>query len=85
MTLLGIENKNAFPKVPYSTALDVYVGVCFAFILSTIVEFAFVHYFTKYGTGEPFLYDSSDDESLYEEVMGLPLVFCSICFRSFII
>ncbi|XP_048244070.1 gamma-aminobutyric acid receptor alpha-like isoform X1 [Haliotis rufescens] len=69
MTICGIENKTDFPKISYITALDMYVAVCFAFVLATILEFAFVHYFTKYGTGEPLLYDSSEDEedSVFEE------------------
>ncbi|XP_046553483.1 gamma-aminobutyric acid receptor alpha-like isoform X2 [Haliotis rubra] len=70
MTICGIENKTDFPKISYITAIDLYIGVCFAFVLATILEFAFVHYFTKYGTGEPLLYESSDeddDDSVFEE------------------
>ncbi|KAL3310257.1 hypothetical protein Ciccas_011183 [Cichlidogyrus casuarinus] len=57
MVFMGMDNKKDLPRVPYSTALDVYVAACFAFILATIIEFACVHYFTKVGFGEyyPFL------------------------------
>ncbi|KAK6172963.1 hypothetical protein SNE40_016511 [Patella caerulea] len=71
MTILGIENRNDFPKVSYITALDLYIAVCFVFVLATTVEFAIVHSFTKYGTGEPFLAESTDDEESEEENMNL--------------
>ena len=67
LTILGIENKSQLPKVSYITALDIYVALCFVFVLATTIEFAVVHYFTKYGTGEPLMI-SSDDESSMDEV-----------------
>ncbi|KAH9490184.1 hypothetical protein Btru_043892 [Bulinus truncatus] len=63
MTILGIENKSQLPKVSYITALDVYVALCFVFTIATTLEFAVVHYFTKYGTGEPLMLSSDDDSS----------------------
>ncbi|KAI8798103.1 gamma-aminobutyric acid receptor alpha-like isoform X2 [Biomphalaria glabrata] len=63
MTILGIENKSQLPKVSYITALDVYVALCFVFAIATTIEFAVVHYFTKYGTGEPLMLSSDEDSS----------------------
>lgn len=67
MTIIGIENKSQLPKVSYVTAMDVYVALCYVFVIATTLEFAVVHYFTKYGTGEPLLV-SSDDDSSSDEV-----------------
>ncbi|CAG9762963.1 unnamed protein product [Ceutorhynchus assimilis] len=49
------------PKVSYPTALDYFVFLSFSFIFATIIQFAVVHYFTKYGSGE--CYFSSDFDS----------------------
>ncbi|XP_052871902.1 gamma-aminobutyric acid receptor alpha-like [Anopheles cruzii] len=67
MTFLGLEARTDLPKVPYPTALDFFVFLSFAFIFATIIQFAIVHYFTKYGSGECYfsveeLTSSSDDE-----------------------
>ena len=35
-------------------------GMCFAFVLATIIQFASVHFFTKHGSGE--VIEESDDE-----------------------
>ena len=47
MALLIIENKVDFPKISYLTASDLYLIICFGFILSSIIEFALVHYETR--------------------------------------
>ncbi|KAK3912309.1 Gamma-aminobutyric acid receptor alpha-like, partial [Frankliniella fusca] len=67
MTFLGLEARTDLPKVPYPTALDFFVFLSFAFIFATIIQFAVVHYFTKYGSGEcyfsaDFMSDSESDE-----------------------
>ncbi|XP_047111610.1 gamma-aminobutyric acid receptor alpha-like [Schistocerca piceifrons] len=62
MTFLGLEARTDLPKVPYPTALDFFVFLSFAFIFATIIQFAVVHYFTKYGSGE--CYFSSDLSSV---------------------
>ncbi|XP_068907238.1 gamma-aminobutyric acid receptor alpha-like isoform X2 [Tenebrio molitor] len=67
MTFLGLEARTDLPKVPYPTALDFFVFLSFAFIFATIIQFAVVHYFTKYGSGEcyfssDFSSDSSSDD-----------------------
>ncbi|XP_055526840.1 gamma-aminobutyric acid receptor alpha-like [Wyeomyia smithii] len=68
MTFLGLEARTDLPKVPYPTALDFFVFLSFAFIFATIIQFAVVHYFTKYGSGECYfsaeeLNSSSDEDS----------------------
>lgn len=74
MTFLGLEARTDLPKVPYPTALDFFVFLSFAFIFATIIQFAVVHYFTKYGSGE--CYFSSDlsdsDNSSDEETVCRP-------------
>lgn len=68
MTFLGLEARTDLPKVPYPTALDFFVFLSFAFIFATIIQFAVVHYFTKYGSGECyFSSDLSDTESSSED------------------
>ncbi|KAJ1530887.1 hypothetical protein ONE63_005729 [Megalurothrips usitatus] len=76
MTFLGLEARTDLPKVPYPTALDFFVFLSFAFIFATIIQFAVVHYFTKYGSGEcyfsaDFMSDSESDE---EEAASSPAV-----------
>lgn len=71
MTFLGLEARADLPKVSYPTALDFFVFLSFAFIFATILQFAIVHYHTKYNSGEcyfNFLEDSSDSGSEDEEV-----------------
>lgn len=70
MTFLGLEARTDLPKVSYPTALDFFVFLSFAFIFATILQFAVVHYFTKYGSGEcyfNFLEDSSSDSGSEDE------------------
>src|SRR6218665_2239689 len=62
MAFLGIDNRGDLPKVSYSTALDYFVGVCFGFVLATILQFAGVHFFTKRNTGETFDADDTDQD-----------------------
>nr|XP_045619511.1 gamma-aminobutyric acid receptor alpha-like isoform X1 [Procambarus clarkii] len=77
MTFLGLEARTDLPKVPYSTALDLFVWLSYGFIFATIIEFAFVHVFTKVGSGEVYLSqasseaDSSDDDLYQDDDDGL--------------
>jgi hypothetical protein len=48
MTVLILESKNDLHRLSFLTALDIYLIVCFLFILSSIMEFAYVHYEFKY-------------------------------------
>ncbi|XP_043208442.1 gamma-aminobutyric acid receptor alpha-like, partial [Amphibalanus amphitrite] len=73
MTFLGLEARTDLPKVPYSTALDLFLWIAYGFIFASIVQFAFVHFFTKYGYGEVYFpqpqssSEDSDDESSESE------------------
>ncbi|KAJ9596975.1 hypothetical protein L9F63_012005, partial [Diploptera punctata] len=74
MTFLGLEARTDLPKVPYPTALDFFVFLSFAFIFATIIQFAVVHYFTKYGSGECyFSSDFSSDSSSDEDDWNVPI------------
>ena len=76
---MSIDNRHDIPKVSYSTALDYFVGTCFAFVLATIIQFAGVHFFTKHGSGE-IQHDSdsedSDDEDDHQVRVSSQFFFC---------
>nr|XP_023025829.1 gamma-aminobutyric acid receptor alpha-like isoform X1 [Leptinotarsa decemlineata] len=67
MTFLGMEARTDLPKVPYPTALDFFVFLSFSFIFATIIQFAVVHYFTKYGSGECYFSSELSSDSSSEE------------------
>nr|XP_053636684.1 gamma-aminobutyric acid receptor alpha-like isoform X1 [Cherax quadricarinatus] len=67
MTFLGLEARTDLPKVPYSTALDLFVWLSYGFIFATIIEFAFVHVFTKVGSGEVYVSESSSEVDSEDE------------------
>ena len=59
LATLSFDIKNEIPNVPYSTALDYFVVMCYIFLFATMFEFAIVHYFTKMGY-EDFHYEPVD-------------------------
>ena len=63
LTTVSMDTRDDLPKVPYATALDWFVIMCFCFVTGTLLEFAGVHYFTKLGTGE-FPFDSESEENI---------------------
>ena len=67
MAFLALDSRSDLPRVKYATALDLYIALCFVFILSAIVQFAIVHRFTKHGHGDvepsPTDNDEEDEES----------------------
>ena len=73
MAFLGIDNRVDLPKVSYSTALDYFVGMCFAFVLASIIQFSGVHFFTKQGSGETFPDSDDEEEDGMEEQASNPL------------
>lgn len=79
MTFLGLEARTDLPKVPYPTALDFFVFLSFGFIFATIIQFAIVHYFTKFGSGECYFsqqFDSdpeTDDEETIQIQSQIPI------------
>ena len=67
LTTLSMDTRTDLPKVPYATALDMFVIMCFVFVTASMLEFASVHYFTKIGSGEVNHGDASDEEDEEEE------------------
>ncbi|CAF0948726.1 unnamed protein product [Rotaria sp. Silwood1] len=69
LTTLSFDIRNYTAAVPYLTALDWFVIVTYAFLLASLLQFAFVHYFTKFGYGDPSTYfpDSLDGVLSNEE------------------
>ena len=53
MTFIALDSRSDLPRVTYPTALDNYILLCYAFLFLCIVEFAMVHSFTKFNTGDP--------------------------------
>uniref|UniRef100_A0A1I8HU03 Neur_chan_LBD domain-containing protein n=1 Tax=Macrostomum lignano TaxID=282301 RepID=A0A1I8HU03_9PLAT len=49
ITLTG---RMGLPKVPYATAMDIFLLICFFFVFSALLEYAGVNYFTKAGNVE---------------------------------
>ena len=47
---IAITCRTGIPKVSYSTALDVFLLMCFSFVFAALVEYAGVNYFTKTAT-----------------------------------
>jgi gamma-aminobutyric acid receptor subunit alpha len=56
---VGLIQRDGLPRVPYATALDVFLNVCIFYNLAAIVQYAAVNYFTKILPKEG---GSSDDE-----------------------
>lgn len=54
MTFLALDTRDELPRVSYATALDLYVAMCFIFVLSTLGQFAIVHSFTKKGHSDTY-------------------------------
>lgn len=57
---IGLTGRAGIPKVSYSTALDIFLLMCFSFVFAALVEYAGVNYFTKGGQRD-FQEDSDDD------------------------
>ncbi len=63
---IALTGREGIPKVSYSTALDIFLLMCFSFVFAALVEYAGVFYFTKSAVVS--LVDKSDEE---EEVGDL--------------
>ncbi|CAF0774946.1 unnamed protein product [Adineta ricciae] len=55
LATLSFDIRNYTAAVSYLTALDWFIFMAYAFLLASLLQFAFVHYFTKVGYGEPLL------------------------------
>ncbi|PAA69372.1 hypothetical protein BOX15_Mlig008197g1 [Macrostomum lignano] len=67
LTTLCHDSRQDLPRVGYATALDYFIVTCYSFLIGSIVEFACVHHFTKFGYGEPALEDDDDDDFDYDD------------------
>jgi gamma-aminobutyric acid receptor subunit alpha len=47
LATLSFDVKNDIPQVNYITALDWFLIMCYLFLFASLIEFCFVHYFTK--------------------------------------
>lgn len=52
LSTISLDSRTDLPKVRYATALDWFLLSCFFYCIATLLQFAFVHYFTKVGSGE---------------------------------
>ncbi|CAF1036715.1 unnamed protein product [Didymodactylos carnosus] len=55
MATLSFDIRSYIPVVSYFTALDWFLTMCYVFLLASLLQFAFVHYYTKFGYGEPII------------------------------
>ncbi|XP_048773354.2 gamma-aminobutyric acid receptor alpha-like [Ostrea edulis] len=89
---VGLIQRDGLPRVPYATALDVFLNVCIFYNLAAIVQYAAVNYFTKIlpkegGSSDDEDESTNDNEARGNDVMpsrvprktGCPLLFCK-CF-----
>ncbi|VDI60348.1 gamma-aminobutyric acid receptor subunit alpha [Mytilus galloprovincialis] len=77
MAFLALDSRSDLPRVKYATALDLYIALCFVFILSAIVQFAIVHRFTKHGHGdvEPSPTDNDDEDEETEDETVVRIIY----------
>ncbi|XP_061189072.1 gamma-aminobutyric acid receptor subunit alpha-1-like [Saccostrea echinata] len=61
---VGLIQRDGLPRVPYATALDVFLIVCICYNLAAIIQYAAVNYFTKIIPKEG---STSDDEGVKTE------------------
>jgi gamma-aminobutyric acid receptor subunit alpha len=47
LATLSFDVRNDIPSVPYATALDWFLYMCYLFLFASLLEFTAVHYFTK--------------------------------------
>lgn len=53
LAAISMTVREGLPRVPYATALDIFLNVCLVYNLSALIEYAGVNYFTKTGPGDP--------------------------------
>lgn len=73
LSTISLDSRTDLPKVRYATALDWFLLSCFFYCIATLLEFAFVHFFTKVGSGEiPLAEDEEWDDvgDTIEEIGG---------------
>lgn len=73
---VGLIQRDGLPRVPYATALDVFLNVCIFYNLAAIIQYSAVNYFTKILPKEG---GASDEED--ETVAWLHLLFLTLTNR----
>lgn len=63
---VGITVRMGLPRVPYATALDIFMYMCLVYALAALMEYAAVNYFTKLMPME----GGFDEEDEEEEAVG---------------
>ncbi|XP_052075913.1 gamma-aminobutyric acid receptor alpha-like [Mytilus californianus] len=67
----GMMVRDGLPRVPYATALDVYLNVCIVYNLAAMIEYAAVNYFTKIIPKEGSTSDSEEEQVINNETNGI--------------
>jgi gamma-aminobutyric acid receptor subunit alpha len=47
MTTIGFSGRAQMPRVPYATALDSFVVICFSFVFAVMLEYAAINCLDK--------------------------------------
>jgi gamma-aminobutyric acid receptor subunit alpha len=47
MTTMGFGGRSQMPRVPYATALDSFVIICFSFVFAVMIEYAAINFLDK--------------------------------------
>lgn len=69
LVTISVDSRKDLPRVPYATALDLFIIMCFMYVIGSLLEFAGVHYFTKIGSGDK-TRDSDSDEWEDEDMLN---------------
>ena len=62
----GMMVRDGLPRVPYATALDVYLNVCIVYNLAAMIEYAAVNYFTKIIPKEGSTSDNEEEQVIQQ-------------------
>ncbi|GFN81639.1 gamma-aminobutyric acid receptor subunit alpha-6 [Plakobranchus ocellatus] len=60
---IGMTVREGLPRVPYATALDVFLNVCIVYEMAALIEYAAVNYFTKLMPKEGSLEEDQEEEN----------------------
>ena len=65
----GMMVRDGLPRVPYATALDVYLNVCIVYNLAAMIEYAAVNYFTKIIPKEGSASDNEEEQVIQRIIL----------------
>lgn len=71
---MNLDTRNDLPQVPYPTAMDWFMLMCYFFVIATLLEFAVVHYFTKICSGDIHGDNDTEDENEANEFNDSPSI-----------